>query len=187
MEGEREAEIFSATRQLLVEYGYDRLTLAAVASAAKASKATLYRRWSGKADLVIDAVAGGGADRVIDTGSLRGDLMAAAETPGDLADDLPGMIGALVAALHRDAELTEAFRTRFLEPKLTQTRTIFERARDRGEVAGQADLQTLGSILPALCSHEAFLFGVQTTPERIRQIIDEVVLPACRATLDSDS
>ena len=56
VEGDREQEIFDATLQVLEEVGSDRLTMDAVASAARASKATLYRRWNGKVALVIDAL-----------------------------------------------------------------------------------------------------------------------------------
>ena len=58
IEGEREGEIFAAVVALLVEAGYDKLTFDAVATAVRAGKATLYRRWPTKADLVLDAVAG---------------------------------------------------------------------------------------------------------------------------------
>ena len=78
IEGEREAEILDAALELLASSGYDRLTMDAVASAAKASKATLYRRWDTKAELVVDALSRAkGAPQLepIDTGSLRGDLI----------------------------------------------------------------------------------------------------------------
>jgi len=75
VEGDREQEIFDATLQVLEEVGYDRLTMDAVASAARASKATLYRRWNGKVALVIDAlISQKGQPVVPDTGTLRGDL-----------------------------------------------------------------------------------------------------------------
>ena len=75
VEGARESEILDATVRLLVDVGYDKLTLDAVAAEARASKATLYRRWKGKADLVVDAVhrakaCGGPLD--VDTGSSAG-------------------------------------------------------------------------------------------------------------------
>src|SRR3954470_6760096 len=57
VEGGREEEILDATVTVLAELGYDRLTMDAVATAAKASKATLYRRWSTKAELVVDAIS----------------------------------------------------------------------------------------------------------------------------------
>src|SRR3954466_1515914 len=56
VEGVREAEILEAALEVLAEVGYDRFTMDAVALRAKASKATLYRRWNGKVQLVIDAL-----------------------------------------------------------------------------------------------------------------------------------
>ena len=55
IEGERESEILDATIAMLLDSGYDRLTMDAVAGRARASKATLYRRWESKASLVVDA------------------------------------------------------------------------------------------------------------------------------------
>ena len=133
IEGERESEIFAAVVALLVEAGYDKLTFDAVATAVRASKATLYRRWPTKADLVLDAVAAQLAaepERDDDTGSLRGDLLAQACGPGGLCDDFPAVLGALVPAMHRDAELFAGFRRRFVEPKLDRALAAFERARD---------------------------------------------------------
>src|SRR5215212_6647530 len=57
IEGEREAQILDAALELLREVGYDRLTMDAVASAAHASKASLYRRWGSKAQLVVDSLS----------------------------------------------------------------------------------------------------------------------------------
>ena len=56
VEGERESEILDAALHLLAEVGYDRMTMDAVATQAKASKATLYRRWTDKPSLVVDAI-----------------------------------------------------------------------------------------------------------------------------------
>ncbi|HME77339.1 MAG TPA: helix-turn-helix domain-containing protein, partial [Mycobacterium sp.] len=51
----REAELLAVTLRLLQQHGYDRLTLEAVAASAHASKATMYRRWPSKAELVLAA------------------------------------------------------------------------------------------------------------------------------------
>ena len=75
---EREAELYGAVLDLLREVGYDAVTMDAVAARTRSSKATLYRQWGGKAELVVRAMRsqkpGGIAD--IDTGTLRGDLLA---------------------------------------------------------------------------------------------------------------
>jgi AcrR family transcriptional regulator len=188
IEGERESEIFTAVVALLVESGYDKLTFDAVATAVRASKATLYRRWPNKADLVLDAVAAqlaapqeaGGDD---DTGSLRSDLIAQACGRGGLCDDSPAVLGALVPAMHRDADLSAAFRRRFVQPKLDRALAAFVRAQGRGEVGPHADLHLLANTLAAICVHDMFVFDIHATPERVAHVLDSVVLPAARATL----
>jgi|1186.fasta_scaffold19217_3 AcrR family transcriptional regulator len=188
IEGERESEIFTAVVALLVESGYDKLTFDAVATAVRASKATLYRRWPTKADLVLDAVAAqlaapeeAGEDD--DTGSLRSDLIAQACGRGGLCDDSPAVLGALVPAMHRDADLSAAFRRRFVQPKLDRALAAFGRAQERGEVGPHADLHLLANTLAAICVHDMFVFDIHATPERVAHVLDSVVLPAARATL----
>ena len=75
---EREAELYAAVLDLLREVGYDALTMDAVAARTRSSKATLYRQWGGKPELVAKAIRHNkpGSIADIDTGSLRGDLHA---------------------------------------------------------------------------------------------------------------
>src|SRR4051812_36234857 len=87
VEGDREQEILDATLDVLVDVGSDRLTMDAVAAAARASKATLYRRWSSKAVLVIDALLSQKAPQSVpDTGNLRDDLLGTFCGMGGLTD-----------------------------------------------------------------------------------------------------
>ena len=57
LDASRDAALRDAALELLAEIGYDRLSIDAVAARAKASKMTIYRRWSGKAELVVDAIS----------------------------------------------------------------------------------------------------------------------------------
>ena len=113
VEGERQDEILDATLELLIEVGYDRLTMDAVAADARASKATLYRRWTSKADLVVDALVWLKScmpHDVPNTGTLRGDLLSMACTEGGLTDRMPlAVFGALITAMQRDEDLARAF------------------------------------------------------------------------------
>src|SRR5512141_1472504 len=87
VEGERESEILDAALDLLAQVGYDRMTMDAVASHARASKATLYRRWSSKSSLVVDAILRTKEalqTPEVDTGSLREDLLQMACGHGGL-------------------------------------------------------------------------------------------------------
>ena len=78
----RESELLAVTLRLLQEHGYERLTVDAVASEARASKATVYRRWPSKAELVLAAFIEGVCQIAAppDTGTLRGDLMYLGES-----------------------------------------------------------------------------------------------------------
>lgn len=181
VEGEREQEIFEATLDVLAEVGYDRLTMDAVAAQAKASKATLYRRWSGKASLVIDALISQKEEPapLSDTGSLRGDLLESYCGMGGMTDHRQmALLGSLITAVTTDPEFAEAFRRDFIGPKAAVNETIFARALERGEVADGVDLDLIAPCLPGIILHRLFFLGEQPTEELITQVIDQVILPA---------
>lgn len=181
--GDREQEILDATVEVLAEVGYDRLTMDAVAAEAKASKATLYRRWESKAMLVVDSICSQKSPmEAADTGTLRGDLMATFCAEGGLNDG-PAMaaLGSVITAIGRDEEFAAAFRQEFVGPKEAITREIFERARDRGEIRSDADLDVLIPALPGIVLHRLFLLGEPPTNELITRVIDHVILPAATA------
>jgi AcrR family transcriptional regulator len=186
VEGDREEQILEATVDVVADLGYDRLTMDAVATAAKASKATLYRRWSTKADLVVDAISrakGCPVPEAVDTGSLRGDLIALSCDEGGFTDELPmSVMAGLLTALHRDPELQRAFQERFLAPRIAVTNRIYERAVERGEIAAGVDVALLSTTLPAVIIHHAFILGVEPTEDLILRVIDNVILPAARGS-----
>ena len=143
VEGEREQEILDAALEVLAEVGYDRLTMDAVATRAKASKATLYRRWTNKLTLVIDAlVAQKATPEPPDTGSLRGDLAAAYCGFGGLTD--PRDRRPLHQRPHRDRRATPSSprptAPRCSAPRSPRACAIFERARARGELRDDLDI-----------------------------------------------
>lgn len=180
--GDRELEILNATLDVLADVGYDRLTMDAVAARARASKATLYRRWSSKPALVIDAFqCQKGPDTVPDTGSLREDLIASACGHGGLTDPKPlGVFASVMTAISRDADFAEAWRRDFVGPKIEAVRQIYRRAQARGEVRADADLDLLASALAAIVLHRAFVLGDPPTLESVTAVVDQVILPACR-------
>lgn len=182
VEGEREAEILDAAVRLLNQVGYDRLTMDAVAAEAKAGKATLYRRWSTKASLVVDAILrskGTLQAPEVDTGTLRGDLVAMACGPGGLCDQRSAQtMGGVITALHHDPEFAAEFRTRVVGPKLEVARRAFERALARGEVAADLDPDLLSPALAAIVLHRSFLLGLPVDEQLVARVVDEIILPA---------
>jgi len=118
-----------------------------------------------------------------DSGSLRGDLLFGGCQDRGLTAGLPALLGAVMPALHRDAELFREFQDRFLGPMSEQAVGTFRRAQQRGEIGPDADLERLAAILPAMAVHQAVVFGRDCDVTDITAIVDDVVLPACRATL----
>jgi AcrR family transcriptional regulator len=182
VEGAREEQILGAVLTLLQEIGYDQLTMDAVARASRASKATLYRRWTSKADLVVDAVSrsdGLPAPSDVDTGDLRTDLIGVACADGGVLDRAPtSVMAGLVTALHRDPDLSAVFQRNFLGPRRRLARGVLDRALARGDLGRGADPALLADILPALVVHRALLLGFDVGPA---DVVDQVVLPACHA------
>ncbi len=182
VEGDREREILDAALEVLSEVGYDRLTMDAVAQRAKASKATLYRRWNSKATLVVDALANQkSSPPVPDSGDLRTDLLTAFCGMGGLTDhDTTSTFGAVMTALSTDPEFAKEFRTRVLVPKSQLSRALFQRAADRGEVRADLDLDLVAPALAGIVLHRLFVLGEEPGPALIEHVIDQIILPAVR-------
>ncbi|QIK67062.1 TetR/AcrR family transcriptional regulator [Nocardioides sp. HDW12B] len=187
--GEREAEILDACVGELLENGYDRLTMDAVAKRARAGKATLYRRWQSKQSLVVDAVIRSKAmneQDVPDTGSLRGDLLALWSRgrpggpggPGGPGADGSRVLGVVITAMQTDEEFAADFRARFLAPKIATTTAIYRRAHERGELRPDADPSLLGPALAGILLHRALVLGEPVTPAAVERVLDHIVLPA---------
>ncbi|MGL5861008.1 MAG: TetR/AcrR family transcriptional regulator [Phycicoccus sp.] len=184
VEGDREREILTAALGVLAEVGYDRMTMDAVALAARASKATLYRRWQSKAALVIEALLCRGRPATSpDTGSLRGDLVAMyCHDPGFGDGQAFAVFSSVITAIGRDEEFAEMFRREFLGPRNAMMRAVLEQARARGEVADDADLDLLTTVIPAVAILQSVTDGTHPGPDVVSRVIDRVLLPAatCR-------
>ncbi|KAB1144523.1 TetR/AcrR family transcriptional regulator [Streptomyces luteolifulvus] len=132
-----DAAILAATREALVELGWSKLTLGDVATRAGVAKTTLYRRWAGKNELVVDAVA---------------ELFDELELPdrGTLAADIEGVVlrfaailarpeaksglMAVVAESTRDEALRERIRASIVDRQKRLVHTGRARAQERGEL-----------------------------------------------------
>lgn len=186
VEGERENEILDAAVAILVEHGYDRFTMDAVAARAKASKATLYRRWTSKQDLIVDAVVRSRTATVsgdADTGTLRGDLIAFYCGPYGLTQTrTTQLVGSVLTALTTDPEFAEQFRTRFLAPKLLDAQVMFVRAQERGEIDAGVDVTLIGPAVAGILLHRTFVIGEQIDCAMVERVCDEIILPALQAS-----
>jgi AcrR family transcriptional regulator len=180
VEGDREQEIFDATLEVLADVGYDRLTMDAVATRAKASKATLYRRWTNKVSLVIEALhSSKGPTELPDTGTLRGDLQGIFCGMGGLVDpQTVATFASVITAIARDADFAEAFRREVVGPKVALSQQVWRRALDRGEIREDVDLSLLEPALAGIVLHRVFVMGEQPDEDLVTRVIDQIIVPA---------
>jgi AcrR family transcriptional regulator len=139
---EADAAILAATREALVELGWSKLTLGDVAMRAGVAKTTLYRRWAGKNELVVDAVAELFDELVLpDCGTLAADIEGVVlQYAAILArPEAKSGLMAVIAESTRDDALRERIRESIVE---RQKRLVLEgraRAQTRGELPPETD------------------------------------------------
>lgn len=183
VEGEREDEILDSAVELLIEVGYDRFTMDAVARRSRSSKATLYRRWDNKASLVVEALIRAKQSPHVgdhDTGSLRGDLLSTFCGHEGINETATKVLGSVITALSTDPEFSAEFREKFIAPKIAVTQAIYHRAQERGEVAADIDLDVIGPALAGILMHRTFILGLPPDDATIERVVDHVILPAVR-------
>jgi AcrR family transcriptional regulator len=179
---ERAAELYEAVLDLLREVGYDALTMDAVAARTRSSKATLYRQWGGKAELVVKALRHSkpGSVGEIDTGSLRGDLHALVTLDDDCTmEQNSALMRGIAMAIHQNPDLRQAFQEQLIEPEMAEFQRVLQRAVDRGEV--RPDCPALGFMLHMMVGGfvtRALLDDRPPTQEFLISYVDAVVLPA---------
>ncbi len=178
---ERESELFAVVLDLLLEVGYGALTMDAVAARAHSSKATLYRQWKSKPELVATALSRSERPSIsdIDTGSLAQDLRVLA---GWLGAQLPkGMelMQSLGHAAKQDEELQAALRGMLVKPELVALRLMLERAMDRGELRRDVPAANYVAemMLGALTGHW-LVTGEDADTGYLLRYVEAVVLPA---------
>lgn len=180
----RDPEILDAAIEVLAEEGYDGMTMEMVATRAKAGKATLYRRWPSKGELVVDAVACMKSKdldlaHLPDTGTLRGDLVAMIKPRNlDEAERKLQVMAGLMSVLSRSPELAEAIDAAIVAPRAEANRLLFERAIARGEISADCDVATISLVAPAMSSYRLLVSQRPVDREFLLSIIDGVVLPA---------
>ncbi|GAA1529014.1 TetR/AcrR family transcriptional regulator [Streptomyces albidochromogenes] len=182
---ERESELYEAVLDLLREVGYDAVTMDAVAARTRSSKATLYRQWGSKPELVVHALRHNKPVSVadIDTGTLRGDFHALVERTDDcqLERDSALMRG-LAQAVHENPDLHQALRELLIAPELTGLDGLLRRAVDRGEIPAEtAALRYVPHMLVGAFVAQELIEGRSPDRAFLSDYIDAVVLPALGA------
>jgi AcrR family transcriptional regulator len=175
-----ESAILDAGWDQLIEAGYERFTIDAVAARSSSARSVLYRRWPSRLDLLKAVIRRRGEFDVIpipDTGTLRGDVLAILTEFNNRRSRTIGLIAARFGAyFDEEGGSPEELRALFLPDRPSGMQTIVERAVARGELATMPSPRIIA--LPGdLVRHELFMTMTAATPETIVEIVDDVFLP----------
>jgi AcrR family transcriptional regulator len=180
----RDGVIRAAILRLLADVGYGALTMDAVASEAGVGKATIYRRWRTKQDLVVDTISD--LNRVEatppDTGSVETDLR---EMMHQMVALISGPTGAatlsLLSTMPHQPALAEAFRQGPLAVWRQAYDDIWQRAEARGEVRPGLSRSTVAETTSALMVQRWLLTGEPVDDAYADEVLETIVLPLVRA------
>ena len=183
----RESAICAAALELLAEVGYDRMSMDAVAARAKASKATIYRRWPGKRELVVHAIRCRGPQQMEppDTGTLRGDIIATLRVAHEgIGSEDVALLSGVLKAMRGAPEIADTLRQQVLVDKQNVGITIVRRAIERGELGPNADPAVFHEVAPALMFFRVLVTGEPIDDDFFAHVADDVLIPllACSST-----
>jgi AcrR family transcriptional regulator len=174
----RDEAIFAATLAAFAQDGYAGVSIEGVAARAGVGKATIYRRYPSKAQLVVEAVRFGACldDHLPDTGDVRADLAGMLQAMIDrLRGDAGPVLVAFVAERLRHPELAAEFQRSVVGAKRAHAQRLVAAAIERGDVPPYADVELIAESGPALIWHHA-LHGLPLTDDLPARIL-ELVLP----------
>ena len=173
--------ILAATLRILQEKGYGGLTIEGVAARAAVGRPTIYRRWPSKPALVVAALVQSNrlAVPVLDTGSLRGDLIALQRHQVELINgpDSRRVTAGLVADLATDPELAETYVSQYLAPRRATVWQVLQRGVDRGELDADADFAFVHDLLTGPLFMRAVVWG-QPVARDVAEKTADVILRA---------
>jgi AcrR family transcriptional regulator len=176
----REAELLAVTLRLLQEHGYDRLTVDAVASEARASKATVYRRWPSKAELVLAAFIEGIRQVAVppETGTLRGDLLRLGELICQETHEHASTIRAVLVEVSRNPALNDVMQHQFVDQRKALIHHVLQQAVDRGEIDEAAISDELWDLLPGYLIWRSIIPNRPPTRHTVQVLVDDIIIPA---------
>ena len=176
----RESELLAVTLQLLQRNGFEGLTVDDVAATAHASKATVYRRWPTKAELVLAAVMHGVSQAAVapDTGSLRDDLIEVGEKIAKQARDHAATMRAVLMEASRNPALNDVMQNQIFTQRKKLINHVLGQAVDRGEIRAEAINDDLWDLLPGYLVFRAVIQNRPATSRTVRALVDDVIIPS---------
>ena len=181
-----EDAILEATFAELSEVGYTALTVEAVAARAHTGKASIYRRWPTKAQLVLDAMLERvptpkdcGLDVVLPDSVTTADALrtVARAISGILQSPAGDAMRSIKCEALADPELARLIDDQFQAPRRAALLQLLERGVQRGEVRPEAATELVADVLPAVLTHRVILQREQVGERDIHDIIEQILIP----------
>lgn len=174
-----DANILHSAMALLGEGGIHAVTMEAVAQRAGAGKASLYRRWRSKDELLADALAKHSPlDIEVDTGTLRDDLIDAYSHYYGIGDPLmQAAMQEMLGNVRQHLAWTAKVTPERLTARRVKMRSLIERAVVRGQIAAPDDMEMLLDLVPALILYRYNTHGQPVTRALIARFVDTLVMP----------
>jgi len=173
--------IFSATLDEVAAEGFSGVSIERIAERARTGKASIYRRWPSRLELVLDALDSAlpQLDEAPDTGSTREDLLAMLRLIAAAMCSRAGGAARACLGPGADDDLTTAIRERLLPGRKAAMLEVLRRGVDRGEVRAAALTQRLVEAGPMLLQGELTQRGT-ITDDAVVAIVDEILMPLLR-------
>jgi AcrR family transcriptional regulator len=185
-----EDAILAAAYAELTEVGYTQFTVESVAARARTGKASIYRRWTTKQALVLDALCAGlptpqecgitggpGHEPDHETSTadaLRDVARAISRVLSSPAGDAMRAVKCEAAV---DPELAREVDERFQAPRRAAMLALLQRGVERGEVRPEAVSPLIADVLPAVLTHRVLLQREPVTERDIAAIIEQIIIP----------
>jgi AcrR family transcriptional regulator len=179
-----EQAIIDAVLALLAEgVAIEALSVEAVAAKAGVGKATIYRRWPSKEELVVEAVRSLKLPLPELPGrSVREDLVLLLQaTAQEAGRHEPGVMSCVLSQVHRSSQLYSWYQ-RSVEPRRERLREVLRRGVDRGELRDDLDIEvTLGLLAAPLILQRMLRWNPHLDgPDLPERIVDAVLAGAAR-------
>ena len=135
--------ILEATLDCFIEDGFRGMSMDAIAARAGVGKATIYRRWNSKEELLVDSIASLQENlEPVDTGSVSTDLVTLIRNVASRQESKAGKcMQQILPHLRDNPRLGDIYKERVLEPRRRLTRQILQRGVERGELRADVDLE----------------------------------------------
>ncbi len=172
--------ILEATIALLSETGYEAMSIEAVASRAGVGKATIYRRWPSKVELVTGAIQTLHTELAfVDTGNIRDDLITFLRSTFQARPSIiDNLLLKMVSEMRSNPEIYSTFHASIIAPRLQELSQFVERAQARGEIRADLDPLFVIDLIAGPALYRLLLSGIMTSPpppDLPEQIVDAVL------------